>query len=106
VAGAPRSLGALPALAIALLAGIVLALTQRSDGPSRAELAQALMRAGDGAVPVRDLRSLSCDAYQSAGYACRWQQRIDGDWRERTGRVQIDAGAWSVDPGVSDGQQR
>jgi hypothetical protein len=106
MADAPRSLGALSALGLALLMGIILALTQRSNGPSRDELADALSRAGQSAVAASDLRSLRCDVYQSTGYACRWQQRVDGDWHERTGRVQIDARGWSVDPGASGGQQR
>jgi hypothetical protein len=94
--GAGGSFKALPALAIALLIGLVLAISQRTVGPSRAELAQALSKSGKDTVTASDVRSLRCDEFQTGGYACRWQQREDGAWFERSGQAQIDAAGWHV----------
>jgi hypothetical protein len=96
VIGTGGSLKALPALAIALLIGLVLAISQRTVGPSRAELAQALSNSGTDRDAASDVRSLRCDELQSGGYACRWQQREDGVWIERSGNALIDTAGWHV----------
>ncbi len=96
MAGQPRSLGGVAALLIALAVGLVLALSQRTTGPSRAELAQALSRAGEGAVAAGDLRSLKCGDAEARGYACRWQQREDDLWRDRSGRLGMAPDGWRM----------
>ncbi len=96
--GAGGSLKALPALGIALLIGLVLAISQRTVGPSRAELAQALSKTGKGTVAASDVRSLRCDELQSGGYACRWQQRQDDAWIEHAGQAQVNGQEWQVSP--------
>ncbi len=95
MAAQPRSLGGLAALLIALAVGLVLAFSQRTSGPSRAELAQALSRTGNGAVATGDLRSLTCAEPTPQGYACRWQQREDDLWRDRPA-----AWAWGLMAGT------
>jgi len=92
--GKPGSLKALPALAIALLVGLVLAWSQRSIGPSRAELAGALSKTGAGRVAASDIRSLRCVEAAAGGFACRWRQRVDDAWIDRTGRARIDGSGW------------
>jgi hypothetical protein len=104
VVGASGSLKALPALAIALLIGLVLAVSQRTVGPSRAELAQALSKTGEDRVTASDVRSLRCDEFPAGGYACRWQQREDGAWMDRSGNARIDPIGWHVS-GDSGGRQ-
>jgi hypothetical protein len=96
VFGVGGSLKALPALAIALLVGLVLAISQRTVGPSRAELAQALSKDGKDRVAASDVRSLRCAAIPAGGYACRWQQREDDAWTERSSNAQADDGGWQV----------
>lgn len=81
---------------IALLIGLVLALSQRTVGPSRAELAQALSTGGNDRVAASDVHSLRCSEFSTGGYACRWQQRVDDVWTERSGRAQIDGAGWHV----------
>ncbi|MBO9670143.1 MAG: hypothetical protein J7485_06475 [Sphingobium sp.] len=98
MSGTPGSLKALPALAIALLVGIVLAWSQRSTGPSRAELAEALSKTGTGRVAASDIRSLRC-AEAARGFTCRWQQLRDDAWIDRTGNARIDGGGWHATPG-------
>lgn len=94
--GAGGSLKALPALAIALLIGLVLAISQRTVGPSRAELAQALSKSGKDPVAASDVRSLRCTEAATGGYACRWQQREDGAWIDRSDSARIDATGWHM----------
>lgn len=93
--GTPGSLKALPALAIALLVGLVLAWSQRSTGPSRAELAGALSKTGAGRVAASDIRSLRC-VEAAGGFECRWEQLQDDAWIDRTGRARIDGSGWHV----------
>ncbi|MBO9581214.1 MAG: hypothetical protein J7498_10020 [Sphingobium sp.] len=96
--GKPGSLKALPALAIALLVGLILAISQRSVGPSRAELAAALSTIGADRVAASDIRSLRCEE-AGTGFTCRWQQLRDAAWIDRTGSVRIDGGGWHAAPG-------
>ena len=94
--GAPRPMKALPAMLVALLVGLVLALSQRTTGPSRAELAEALSQAGKEKITAGDLRALRCTEAGAGGYACRWQQRVDETWVERSGSARIDGAGWHV----------
>lgn len=94
--GAGGSLKALPALVIALLIGLVLALSQRTVGPSRAELAQALSKTGKGTIAASDVRALRCTEAATEGFACRWQQREDGAWIDRSDIARIDTAGWHV----------
>lgn len=87
---------ALPALLIALLVGVALAISQRSVGPSRAELAKTLSHADGNRVLAADIRSLRCDERQSGGYACSWQQREEDAWVDRTGSAQVDGRGWQL----------
>lgn len=91
---APRSPGALMALLIAAPFALVLAWSQPSSAPSRAELAKALDRAGQGAITASDIRSIDCAEPDAAGYACRWRQREDGAWLARSGRFAVGASGW------------
>ncbi|HEY1125313.1 MAG TPA: hypothetical protein VGE65_06745 [Sphingobium sp.] len=99
------SLKGLPALLAALLVGLVLALSQRTIGPSRAELADALSSARPQRVGANEIRSLTCRE-APGGFTCRWRQLEDGLWVDRAGAARIDAGGWHLDASVSGGQSR
>lgn len=96
MAGERKSVSALTALLIALPFGLVLAWSLPTQGPSRAELAEALSSASARPVPASDLRDLSCDDPGTQGIACRWQQRVDGDWQARSGALAVSAGGWQL----------
>jgi len=96
MAAEPRPLSGLAALLIAMAVGIFLALTQRSNGPSRAELAQALSQDGNVPVATSDLRSLKCAEANAQGYACRWEQQIGDGWRPKSGVVIPGAQGWRM----------
>lgn len=100
---APRSMGGLAALAVVLALGIVLARTQRIEGPSRAELAQALSLSGP-AVATGELRSLDCAATPSGGYACRWQHYASERWQEQSGHIQLTHDGWRVERNPATGR--
>jgi len=87
---APRSPGALAALLIAIPFALVLAWSQSSQAPSRAELAAALNRAGDTSVTASDIRSIDCAAPDADGYACHWRQ-LDV---ARSGHFVVDSTGW------------
>lgn len=97
------SKGAWAALGIALAIGILIAWTQRTTGPSRAELAQALSQPS-GRIMAADIKSLWCEEHGD-GFACRWQQREDGTWVQRSGRMQADQRGWRLAQAASDGRQ-
>ena len=94
-----RPMKALPALLIALIVGAVLVVSQRTVGPSRAELAQALSNADGDRVGVADIRSLKCEE-APGGFACRWKQFVNEAWVDRSGAAKIDAGGWHATAGA------
>jgi hypothetical protein len=80
---------------------LILAWSQRGGGPSRQELAQALAREVGRPVDVGDLRSITCSrASGPLGALCQWQQRQDGVWRERSGRLLAHADGWRLERDV------
>ena len=89
------SAGAGKALLVVVPMALILAWSQRSEGPSRAELALALSRASGQTVRTGDLRFLNCATAQ-AGFDCRWEQRIDGVWQMRTGPISTSGGSWTM----------
>jgi len=95
MASGQPSIGAPAALLVALGIGLLLAWSQRSDGPSRAELARALSLEARANVAAADIRSVSCEQ-QTDRYACRWRQRIDGDWQDRSGSVWSGPEGWHM----------
>lgn len=92
----PKATGAMTALLIALAFGLVLAWTQRTVGPSEAELATALSRATGQQVGPGDVEALRCGESIPVGYQCRWRQRDGDSWQERGGRLAADATGWRL----------
>ena len=99
---APKATGALTALLIALPLGLVLAWSQPTDGPSRAELAAALTQDGGAPVAARDIESLHCEKAASIGYECRWRQRVDDVWQQREDAFAIETEGWQLLPKTRD----
>lgn len=91
----PGRMGAVAALMIALAFGLLLAWSQSTQGPSRAELAAALSIEAGRVVAASDIRSIRC-AGQSIGYDCRWEQQVDEVWRQRGGRLATDVDGWRL----------
>ncbi len=96
MAGKARPVSALKALLIALPIGVILAWSLPTRGPSRAELAQALMARDGGAVKASDLRDIQCRNATRGGYACRWMQRANDAWQARAGHVQASGEGWRL----------
>lgn len=96
MAGKARPVSALRALLIALPIGLILAWSLPTQGPSRAELAQAITARDGGAVSARDLRDLQCGNAVGGGYACRWMQREGDAWQARAGHVHVSAEGWRL----------
>lgn len=99
------SLKGLPALLAALTVGLVLALSQRTTGPSRAELADALSSARPQGVGANEIRSLKCRE-AIGGFNCRWRQFEDGSWVDRAGAARIDVDGWHMGGPASGGEPR
>ncbi|MBO9576270.1 MAG: hypothetical protein J7494_11070 [Sphingobium sp.] len=91
----PKMTGAVTALLIALPFALVLAWSQPTRGPSRAELAEALSREAGRTIAASDLRSIRCTV-QSVTYECRWEQRADEAWSERSGRLATGGDGWRL----------
>lgn len=91
----PRMTGAATALLIAMPFALVLAWSQSSNEPSRAELAAAVAKATGKKVAASDIESVQCTV-QSVTYDCRWLQR-DGDvWQQQAGHLSTGADGWRL----------
>lgn len=94
---APRSISGGKALLIALPLALVLAWGERTRGPSRDELAQALTRAAARPVSPSDIQSVKCNGAEAGeGYLCRWRQREGGVWRSHAGRLGANNDGWRL----------
>lgn len=92
-----RPASGLRALLLALLLAIALAWGLPSGGPSRAELAQALRRAGAPPVDAAAIADLDCTRVSSGqGFDCRWRQPGANGLQMHYGRVGIDSAGWRL----------
>lgn len=92
----PKVTGAWTALLIALPFGLILAWTQPTAGPSRAELAAVLSRDTGRDVKTADVESVHCDDTGSAVYQCRWRQQQGDAWQDRAAAITASSSGWQV----------